>query len=321
MTTPQQVRLTLQLNANNTCATTCTALVSAEWSALVGTVCNKLRLKRKQRAALRLFIHGAGTELSAASPLDEMIAHGDVLAVSFGEEYAGPRSRRGAEPRAEPLVDLGAAGGSRYGGVWEVRSDALALVRWADARAMNDALGRMSTLLEHPALSAAAGAGVVSLERQRALPSHRYLGHNLYARTLRAFDALAADATEGERGFVDAWRAHGAPEVVISYVAGAAARATLAHELCHARYALRGAYAAAVDGAWAAAPPQLGKWMRDLGYHESRHADEFGAYVLTEADAFWRGRLSAEELRDARAALRPLATDDDELLTLPLGVT
>ena len=37
--------------------------------------------------------------------------------------------------------------------------------------------------------------------------------------------------------------------------------------------------------------------MGDLGYHASRHADEFAAYVLTEPSSFWRGRLSPQELR------------------------
>lgn len=43
--------------------------------------------------------------------------------------------------------------------------------------------------------------------------------------------------------------------------------------------------------------------MQDLGYHCSRHADEFGAYVLTEPAAFWRGRLSPADVRDIRAGL------------------
>lgn len=41
--------------------------------------------------------------------------------------------------------------------------------------------------------------------------------------------------------------------------------------------------------------------VQDLGYHSSRHADEFGAYVLTEPASFWRGRLSPEEVRKVQA--------------------
>ena len=48
---------------------------------------------------------------------------------------------------------------------------------------------------------------------------------------------------------------------------------------------------------------KLTKWMGDLGYHPSRHADEFAAYVLTEPATFWRGRLTPQELRDLKRAL------------------
>ena len=43
--------------------------------------------------------------------------------------------------------------------------------------------------------------------------------------------------------------------------------------------------------------------MGDLGYHASRHADEFAAYVLTEPPTFWRGRLSPQDLRSLRLTL------------------
>ncbi|KAJ1631411.1 hypothetical protein T492DRAFT_581187, partial [Pavlovales sp. CCMP2436] len=61
---------------------------------------------------------------------------------------------------------------------------------------------------------------------------------------------------------------------------------TLAHELCHARYALEPEYRKAADALWVEHAPHMGGWMRDLGYHASRHADEFTAYALTEATAF-----------------------------------
>ena len=85
---------------------------------------------------------------------------------------------------------------------------------------------------------------------------------------------------------------------------------TLRHELCHARYALEPTYRDAVRSAWAQWQPSLKRWMLDLGYHEARHADEFGAYLLTEPAAFWRGRLSQSDVavlkeritRDAQSA-------------------
>ena len=71
--------------------------------------------------------------------------------------------------------------------------------------------------------------------------------------------------------------------------------------------------------------------MADLGYHASRHADEFGAYLLTEPHAFWRGRVAPREAAELRAVLaaalgepldktegpfgvRPVSTQAEELL-------
>ena len=108
---------------------------------------------------------------------------------------------------------------------WAVaRSADLALVEWRDAVAMNRALGRLSTLLEHPAHR----GRLVSHAQQRRLPSASYLGHNLYADTLRSFESLAAAAREAEAAaspaelaFLAGWAERGAPQVVVSYVSGA----------------------------------------------------------------------------------------------------
>ena len=59
----------------------------------------------------------------------------------------------------------------------------------------------------------------------------------------------------------------------------------------------------AADAAWEEWRGKLAKWMGDLGYHPSRHADEFAAYVLTEPAAFWRGRLTPQDLRGLKQAL------------------
>lgn len=90
----------------------------------------------------------------------------------------------------------------------------------------------------------------------------------------------ATNASDAELSFLAAWRLHGAPAVVISYVspkatsggAGAATRvgddalATLRHELCHARFALLPAYKQAVEDAWAGplGKAKLEKWLGAL---------------------------------------------------------
>lgn len=106
--------------------------------------------------------------------------------------------------------------------------------------------------------------------------------------------AAAADdgsAAAAELNFLATWRQRGAPAVVISYVAAAAgsasaaassaasasaaaaaagghpaALATLRHELCHARFALRPAYRHAVEAAWAGphGKAKLEKWLGAL---------------------------------------------------------
>ena len=71
-----------------------------------------------------------------------------------------------------------------------------------------------------------------------------------------------------------------------------------------ARFSLDARYRENLKELWHSAwEPRLGKWMADLGYHHSRHADEFGAYLLTEPASFWRGRIRGEELRAVRDEL------------------
>jgi len=303
------VRLSFCLNAGpRQGAVLAAAVVKPEHAALVQVALNKLKLKKKAASQLRLFVWKTGVELARDAPLAGMLRNDDLVAVSLGEAYAGgARPAAAAEESladAPPPVASAAAGASDD--TWHVQAPgALAVVRWRDAATMNRSLGRMSTLLEHPTLCAAASGAVVAHEAQRGLPSNKYLGHNLYEETLTTFERLAADdASDAERGFLGRWRQQrgGAPRVVISFVVGA--RDTLAHELCHACYALDGdGYRAAVDGAWDEWREKMAKWMRDLGYHESRHADEFAAYVLTEPAAFWRGRLTPADLKDLRQRL------------------
>ena len=283
-------------------------LPTADIDILVAVAANKLRIKKKDLARVRLFVWGSGDEL----PRDEVSAgrlrNGDLIAISLGEAYCGP-NRAGSGATKDQVKCTVVAGGAD----WSKRGTSLAVVEWADAETMNRSLGRLSTLLEHPTLCAPESGRVVSLEEQRQLPSSSYLGHNLYAELIHSFEVLATDASESELAFVRSWRDHGAPEVVISFVVGA--QATLSHEMCHARYALDPAYRRACDSAWEAHADHLGKWMRDLGYHHSRHADEFGAYLMTEPATFWRGRISPADVRSLRGGFAP-ATEWGE----PFGV-
>ena len=297
------LRLSFCLNAGpKQGAVLAAAVVKAERAALVQVATNKLKLKKKQAAGMRLFLWKAGTELPHDRPLAGLLQNDDVIAVSLGEAYAGAtRSPLPSEALAA-AADAAGAAPSSAADAWDLLSPGkLAVVRWRDAVVMNRSLCRMSTLLEHPTFCAAVSGAVVDLETQRGLPSSAYLGHNLYAETFASFERLVGTASDDELHFLRRWREHGKAEVVISFVAGA--RDTLAHELCHACYALAAAYRAAADAAWAEWRGALTKWMADLGYHASRHADEFAAYVLTEPPTFWRGRLSPQDLRSLRCTL------------------
>jgi len=293
------LRLSFCLNAGpKQGAVLAAAVVKAERAALVQVATNKLKLKKKQAAGMRLFLWKAGTELLHERPLAGLLQNDDVIAVSLGETYAGGARSSLA---SEAAVDVGAAPSSAAD-AWDLLAPGkLAVVRWRDAIVMNRSLCRMSTLLEHPTLCATVSGAVVDPETQRGLPSSSYLGHNLYAETFASFESLVGTASDDELHFLRRWRQHGEAQVVISFVAGA--RDTLAHELCHACYALAAAYRTAADAAWEEWRSELTKWMGDLGYHASRHADEFAAYVLTEPPTFWRGRLSPQDLRSLRHRL------------------
>jgi len=304
------------------------AVVETTGAALMQAATNKLRLKKKDAAVARLYVWRSGAEVdTASSDVRACVLDGDLVVVALGEPFSG--KMRGAE----------AGESSTAAARWEMRSPDLALVEWSSAAVMNRALGRASTLLEHPSHRGA----LVSHEAQAGLPSASYLGHNLYVETLRAFATLATPteaqagpdapssapgcpqrsasndgASAAERAFLVAWHDHGAPRVVISYVAGKLS--TLSHELCHARYALLPAYQQAVDAAWDGWEPRLSKWMGDLGYHASRHADEFGAYLLTEPHAFWRGRVPPDEAQALRARLARAVGQDSDVGGGPFGL-
>jgi len=266
---------------------------NAATAEVLALAANKLRLIKKEMADARLFLVSTGIELPRDGHVTGCVENDSLVVITLGEPYACARSASKAAGIApEPTRWLR----------WEARPEAgsLAVVEWSDARVMNATLGRLSTLLEHPTLCGAETGSIVSHEAQRTLGSSSYLGHNLYASTFLEFERLAsagagASASAAETGFLALWRECGTPDVVISFVRGE--RETLRHELCHARFALDTGYRETLHTLWKEAwAPKLHRWMRDLGYHPTRHADEFGAYVLTEPSAFWRGRIGAEDL-------------------------
>ena len=216
------LRLSFCLNAGpKQGAVLAAAVVKAEHAALVQVATNKLKLKKKQAAGIRLFLWKVGTELPHDRPLAGLLQNDDVIAVSLGEAYAGAtRSPLPAEASAA-APGVGVAPSSDAD-AWDLLAPGkLAVVRWRDAAVMNRSLCRMSTLLEHPTFCAAVSGAVVDLETQRGLPSSAYLGHNLYAETFASFERLVGTASDDELRFLRRWREHGEAEVVISFVAGA----------------------------------------------------------------------------------------------------
>jgi hypothetical protein len=318
---------------------------------------NKLRLKKKDAAIARLYVWRSGAEVDCGSEdVHECVSDGDLVVVSLGEPFTGrirasiPSAGPFADPEMAAASDISIAASTKgvdaAAAQWEVRTPDLAIVEWRNAAVMNRALGRASTLLEHPRHHGV----LVSHREQMRLPSSAYLGHNLYAETLLELERLALHAEGGieflkasdettdgalrrtgdcppaaadlalssaERAFLSAWREHGCPSVVISYVFGELS--TLSHELCHARYALLPKYRQVVDTAWEGEEGTLNKWMGDLGYHGSRHADEFGAYLLTEPHIFWRGRVPRGAAQSLRAQLELAVGDDHDESCGPFG--
>lgn len=358
-------------------------VVETTGAALMQAAVNKLRLKKKDAAMARLYVWRSGAQVDCeSSDVHDCVSDGDLVVVALGEPFAG--RLRASIPLADPLAEIAAAldithitstkGVGAADAQWEVRTPDLAIVEWRSAALMNRALGRASTLLEHPRNCGA----LVTHSEQTRMPSSAYLGHNLYAETLLELERLAVSADDSgiesseasceatdsalrrtndrvlgasdlapnsaergfsearygptdaalcrtngcapgasdfapnsaERDFLSSWREHACPRVVISYVAGELH--TLSHELCHARYTLLPEYRQAVDAVWEGWEGKLSKWMGDLGYHSSRHADEFGAYLLTEPHTFWRGRVPPEIAQGLRAQLARAVGDDHD---------
>ena len=276
----------------------------------------RLHLNEEEASSARLFVWSqepgrGGIELLQEAVVDGIVRNDDLVAVSLGEAYAGPANTGTGTTAGSVRSSKGNSSISGRWLRWEARPliGSVAVTEWSDARTMCRTLGRMSTLLEHPACARSLGPRPAARLRRVDI-----LG-TISSRALQILndcddDAASAAAAAGsddsvpsaaERAFLGLWRARGQPEVLISFVKGEVP--TLRHELCHALYALVAVYRQRVDAAWRDSASALSQWMTDLGYHVSRHADEFGAYLLTEEPGVWRGRVPRVDLNALRARL------------------
>ena len=104
---PSSVRVAFALNAGPKAGKTSSAasLVPPDGAALHAEAVKKLRLKKKEATAARLFVWSkdegrGGIELPREGSVDGTLCNDDIVAVSFGEEYAGP-CRAGKAAAAE----------------------------------------------------------------------------------------------------------------------------------------------------------------------------------------------------------------------------
>jgi|AntAceMinimDraft_1070359.scaffolds.fasta_scaffold124502_1 hypothetical protein len=129
------------------------AVVEATGPALLTAAANKLRLKKKDLKDARLFVWKTGAAVDAASPdVRALVSDGDLVVVALnGEAFGGKTAAAAAfTVDAEDTSSSCRLPAEEAGLLWEARSENLAVVEWASASTMNRALGRVSTLLEHP---------------------------------------------------------------------------------------------------------------------------------------------------------------------------
>jgi hypothetical protein len=133
----------------------CVAVVEATGQALLTAAANKLRLKKKDVSTARLFVWKTGVAVDVASlDVRSSVSDGDLVVVALGgESFAG---KANASP-AESVSNIRGSDSSLSQNwnqgeecLWEARSPELAVVEWSSIVTMNQALGRFSTLLEHP---------------------------------------------------------------------------------------------------------------------------------------------------------------------------
>lgn len=172
------LRLSLCLNSGARCGKPQAAVVVVpEPATLLKAAVNKLRLSKKDQAKVRFFVWSTGHELLSDGSGYAQLKNGDMVAISFGESYAGPVGS--TCHHALPLESAQAhAGGSTHGSSngssndaaidgssigpadpprdaiacdlkalgmirWESLSASLAIVEWSESSRMNASLGRM----------------------------------------------------------------------------------------------------------------------------------------------------------------------------------
>ena len=128
-------------------------VVKTQGEALVQAAANKLRLKKKDVARVRLFVWGSGVELPRGESLAGLLRNDDMVAVSRGEPYSGPGAKcAGEQLPAETTVESPAAADGII--KWSSQSAELAVVEWSDAASMNRSLVRAAWGEEWPATHA-----------------------------------------------------------------------------------------------------------------------------------------------------------------------
>ena len=89
-TAARPLRLSFTLNAGaKKGQAQSTALVAPVMDLVLAAAANKLRLKKKDVSRARLFVWGSGEEL-LSSNIESLLRNDDLIAVSVGEQYAGP---------------------------------------------------------------------------------------------------------------------------------------------------------------------------------------------------------------------------------------
>ena len=165
------LRLSLCLNSGARCGKPQAAVVVVpEPATLLKAAVNKLRLSKKDQAKVRFFVWSTGHELLSDGSGYAQLKNGDMVAISFGESYAGPvgstchhalplesaQAHAGGSTTNDPAIDgssIGPADPPRDATAcdlkalgmirWESVSASLAIVEWSESSRMNASLGRM----------------------------------------------------------------------------------------------------------------------------------------------------------------------------------
>ena len=131
----------------------CVAVVEATGQALLTAATNKLRLKKKDVNKAQLYVWKTGAAIDVASlDVRSIVSDGDLVVVALGGESFAGKASTSPTTAADGISSSKSSDDCNLGEecLWEARSADLAVVEWSSTVAMNRALGRISTLLEHP---------------------------------------------------------------------------------------------------------------------------------------------------------------------------